>query len=70
MWCADVLAHGEGKGLTDVDGNVPLSNGGWVKVIDHLEGADLDGYVHAHRKQYYDRHGNPTTQARFFQHRF
>lgn len=66
MWCADVLAHGEGKGLTDVDGNVPLSNGGWVKVIDHLAGADLDGYVHAHSKQYYDRHGNPTTQARFF----
>ena len=66
MWCADVLAHGEGKCLTDVDGNVPLSDGGWVKVIDHLEGADLEGYVHGHRKQYYDRHGNPTGQSRGF----
>ena len=66
MWCADVLAHGEGKCLTDVDGNVPLSNGGWVKVIDHLEGADLDGYVHGHRSQYYDRHGDPTGQSRGF----
>ena len=66
LWCAEVLAHGEGKCLTDVDGNVPLSNGGWVKVIDHLEGADLRGYVHGHLKQYYDKNGNPTTLARSF----
>ena len=43
-----------------------LSNGGWVKVVDHLEGADLRGYVHGHRSQYYDRHGNPTTQSSGF----
>ncbi len=66
LWCADVLAHGEGKCVTDADGNVPLSNGGWVKIIDHLRGADLEGYVHGHRSQYYDRHGNPTIQTTGF----
>ena len=66
MWCADVLAHGEGKCLTDADGNVPLSNGGWVKVVGHLSGAELRGYVHGHLKQYYDRRGNPTHQSTGF----
>ena len=65
-WLMEAWGHGEGKCLTDVDGNVPLSNGGWVKIIDHLEGADLDGFVHGHRSQYYDRHGNPTGQATGF----
>ena len=65
-WLMEAWGHGEGKCLTDVDGNVPLSNGGWVKIIDHLEGADLEGYVHGHRSQYYDRHGNPTGQSTGF----
>ena len=65
-WLMEAWGHGEGKCLTDVDGNVPLSNGGWVKIIDHLEGADLDGYVHGHRSQYYDKHGTPTIQSTGF----
>ena len=61
-----VLAHDEGQCLTDVDGNVRRSNGGWVKVIEHLRGADLKEFVHGHRHQYYDRHGNPTGQTTNF----
>ena len=61
-----VFAHGDGKCLTDADGNVRLDNGSWVKIIDHLSGDDLDGFVHGHRDQYYDRHGNPTGQAKGF----
>ena len=61
-----VLAHDEGQCLTDVDGNVRRSNGGWVKIIEHLKGADLKGFVHGHRHQYYDRHGNPTGQTTNF----
>ena len=62
----DAWGHGEGECLTDVDGNVPLSDGGWVKVTDHLEGADLDGYAHGHRKQYYDKNGIPTIRTTSF----
>ena len=62
----DAWGHGEGKCLTDVDGNVPLSDGGWVKIIDHLEGVALKGYVHGHRSQYYDKNGNPTGQSTSF----
>ena len=39
---------------------------GWVKIIDHLSGDDLEGFVHGHRDQYYDKHGNPTGQAKGF----
>ena len=63
---AKVLAHDEGQCLTDVDGNVFRSNGGWVKVIEHLSDADLKEFVHGHRHQYYDRHGNPTGQTTNF----
>ena len=71
MVSAKVFAHGDGKCLTDADGNVRLSNmrlsnGGWVKIIDHLRDTDLDGFIHGHRDQYYDRHGNPTGQAKGF----
>ena len=66
MFAADALPHGEGKCLTDVAGNVRLSNGGWVKIIDHLEGTDLDGYVHGHRNQYYDKHGKTTKKTSEF----
>ena len=66
MVSAKVFAHGDGKCLTDADGKVKLDNGGWVKIIDHLRGADLDEFVHGHRDQYYDRHGNPTGQAKGF----
>ena len=62
MFAADALSHGEGECLTDAVGNVPLSNGGWVKVVDHLEGTDLDGYAHGHRNQYYGKNGKTTKQ--------
>ena len=65
-WLIEAWGHGEGKCLTDVDGNVPLSGGGWVKVTGHLEGADLDGYAHGHRSQYYDKNGIPTTLSTSF----
>ena len=63
--------HGEGKCLTDVDGNVPLSDDGWVKVVRHLTDAELkakdgDKYGHGHRKQYYDKDGNPTSPSTEF----
>ena len=63
---AKVLAHDEGQCLADVDGNVFRSNDGWVKVIEHLRDADLKEFVHGHRHQYYDRHGNPTGQTTNF----
>ena len=44
-WLIEAWGHGKGKCLTDVKRNVPLSDGGWVKVTDHLESADLVGYV-------------------------
>ena len=62
---AKVFAHGEGQCLTDASGKVRLDNG-WVKIIDHLSGDDLDGFAHGHRDQYYDRDGNPTGQAKGF----
>ena len=66
MFAADALSHGEGECLTDVGGNVRLSNGGWVKVTNHLEGADLDGYAHGHRNQYYGKNGKTTKQTSEF----
>ena len=41
MWCADVLAHGEGKCQVVV--------GRRLQQIEHLSGADLDGHLHGHR---------------------
>ena len=58
--------HGEGECLTDVNGNARLSNGGWVKVTDHLQGAALKEYVHGHRSQYYDKNGNTTIRTTSF----
>ena len=55
-----VFAHGESQCFTDTDGNVRLSNDGWVKIVRHLQGDDLKGYAHGHQKQYYDKHGEPT----------
>ena len=66
MFAADALAHGEGECLTDVSGNVRLSNNGWVKVTDHLEGADLDGYAHGHLNQYFDKNGKTTKKTTEF----
>ena len=66
MFAADALAHGEGECLTDAVGNVPLSNGGWVKVTDHLEGADLDGYKHGHLNQYFGKNGKTTKKTTVF----
>ena len=62
--------HGEGKCLTDADGDVRL-NGGWVKVrshlsVDELEAKDDGKYGHGHRKQYYDKDGNPTSLSTEF----
>ena len=57
---AKVFAHGESQCFTDTDGNVRLSNDGWVKIVRHLQGDDLKGYAHGHQKQYYDKHGEPT----------
>ena len=66
MVTAKVFAHGQDECLTDADGNTRLSNGGWVKVVEHLSGADLDGFVHGHRDQYYDKNGQGTGQAKGF----
>ena len=68
---AKVFAHGQDECLTDADGKVKLDNGGWVKIIGHLRGTDLDDshghrFAHGHRDQYYDKHGNPTGQAKGF----
>ena len=35
-------------------------------MVDHLADAELRGYAHGHKKQYYDRHGNPTTKSTSF----
>ena len=66
MFAADALSHGEGECLTDAVGNVPLSNGGWVKVVDHLEGSDLDGYKHGHLNQYFGKNGKTTKKTTEF----
>jgi hypothetical protein len=66
MFAADALAHGEGECLTDAVGNVPLPNGGWVKVVDHLEGSDLDGYKHGHLNQYFGKNGKTTKKTTEF----
>ena len=60
---AKVFAHGDGECLPDAVG---IKYKGWVKIIDHLSGDDLEGFVHGHRDQYYDEHGNPTGQAKGF----
>ena len=63
---AKVFAHGDGKCLTDADDDVRLSNDGWVKIIDHLSGDDLDGFAHGHLYEYYDKRGNSTGKAMGF----
>ena len=67
LWCADVLAHGEGQCVTDWKGEVRLSSGGWVKIDRHLSGDELTRngtvYEHGHVQQYYDRLGNTTHAA-------
>ena len=60
---AKVFAHGDGECLPDAVG---IKYEGWVKIIDHLSGDDLEGFVHGHRDQYYDKDGNPTGQATGF----
>ena len=66
VWCADVSAHGEDECLKGTNGSSRLSNGGWVKVVGHLEGTDLDGYQHGHSKQYYNKSGQGTTQTKSY----
>ena len=68
---AQVFAHGQGKCITDVDGDVFLKNDSWVKIDDHLSVDELkklqDGnYEHGHRNQYYDKNGNATTLSTSF----
>ena len=68
---AKVFAHGEGKCITDVDGDVFLGDGSWVKIFRHLSIEELkklqDGeYEHGHKNQYYDEHGNKTTLSTSF----
>ena len=57
---AKVFAHGEGECLTDADGNVRFSNGGWVKIIEHLRDEDLDDFAHGHLYENYDKGDNST----------
>ena len=67
---AKVWAHGEGKCITDVRGNMFLKKGSWVKILSHLSDVDLElqggGYDHAHRKQYYDENDNETAPSTEF----
>ena len=67
-WLIEAWGHGEGRCLTDVDGNVRLSNDGWMKIIRHLEGEALKNYddKHGHRNQYYDSSGNPAGESTSF----
>ena len=58
--------HGDGKCLTDADGNVRLDNGRWVKIIEHLLVDDLDGYKHGHLYEYYNNRGKSTGQGEGF----
>ena len=41
---AKVFAHDEGQCITDVRGNVFLSNGSWVKIVSHLTDAELQEF--------------------------
>ena len=66
-----VFAHGEGRCFTSASRNTFLRNGSFMKVVDHLEDAELRRlqgglYKHGHRNQYYDRNGNPTTPSTAF----
>ena len=66
-----VFAHGEGRCFTSASRNTFLRNGSFMKVVDHLEEAELRRlqgglYKHGHRNQYYDRNGNPTTPSTAF----
>ena len=68
---AKVFAHGEGKCITDVNGDVFLRDGSWVKIVRSLSDAELkakngDKYGHGHKNQYYDKHGNETTLSTEF----
>ena len=66
-WCADVSAHGEDECSERSERDSSrLSNGGWVKVIGHLSGTDLDGYRHGHQKQYYNKSGQGTTRTKSY----
>ena len=62
---AGAYGHGEGKCLTDTDGNVRFNNDGWVKV-SHLIGEDLDEFAHGHLHKEYDKRGNSTGQTMTF----
>ena len=53
LFVTGVYGHGEGKCLPSTDDN----NGGWVKI------SHLDGFVHGHLDQYYDKHGNSTGRS-------
>ena len=67
---AKVLAHGDGKCITDADGDVFLRDDSYVKIDDHLSVDELKlqggNYEHGHRNQYYDKHGNETTLSTSF----
>ena len=63
-----VFAHGEGRCFTSASRNTFLRNGSFMKVVDHLRGEKLNirglekpPYLHGHKNQYYDEHGNKTT---------
>ena len=68
---AKVLAHGNGQCITDVDGDVFLGDGSYVKIVRHLsvdelKAKDDDKLDHGHKNQYYDKHGNETTLSTSF----